>query len=997
MKKKLLSYILFIFLISSVTGYFNVVDATKKSSPAITLLSKDSSYPGEVITITGTNFGAETGYVILTGLEINPSTWSDTSITFTIPKDAATGFIYVKDSSDSISNKVEFSVLRDLDEGHLEPYNLEISNTGMLGAAFLVESDGEYLYGISGFETLSTYEICNNDEYRLCSRIYLPQRVGDLRLCNGYLFCSGDHGLLIYSCIDLQNGNSEITAAISGNHFLGVDVKEKNGESFNGIFVALCDYLPTIDTQELNMELYSFNNEILNKIGTFSRPALSTERQHAIAIDPNNPKVYISGGETLLGDDKYILEILIDNPTKPVLNHREETGGLLAFDMEAGNNILWTGVVNTGTELFRTYSLYPGTDHLTLDNIITGAFGLGRTTRVKILDDSTAVGSAWSGARPDVFLLNTYPSSSSPLASYSSLDWAFDVTGYTEITEEYDGKIIVADEWGGFLTYEYSLDELTITHKDDYHWVPASAMTENIHLTDDRVYISNRGAGIWSADRDDLSDETSWKYPEWDFTLEEPQPYPVSGLAIREDPIHGLLIAGLAHEKAMAWGVKIIGILYKESTNSIERLAISEEIDPPGLYSTGESVVWPEQDLVFMTTGSDGIRAYIVNPDEPSITLHKDCSSQGFGTDVFSTNNMAACMQYYNDGGVHKLVIGTIPGLLVSAPTLHVFTINYPEGVPDRNNPDRAIELILESSLQCAQYKTLNFLDITSSGNIAIATNQGIGLFHLSWIPELNNMSVNEAWNTIKIPIESYEPFWTNTWSATMKDVGFADENTIYCVKNPEGKNPGGIWRLTIDISEESMSHTSLANGYYPGVQCGMDYTQFLQGWANPDIVTIHHPYALAVDENGVYVTGWSGKVQKIVYTSDNEPPSTPKISGPQSGQVGKEYTYTASSTDPEGSDLEFIFDWGDGTDSGWQSSNSDSHIWNRQGNFNIRVKARDTEGAESGWGSLSVNMPKSRINNFQFFQYIFDILFNRFSLLKLLFKLNMYLINSVF
>jgi len=728
---------------------------------------------------------------------------------------------------------------------------------------------------------------------------------------------------------------------------------------------------------------YHFIDDELIKLGTYSRSALPTEWQHAIAIDPLYPKVYVSGGETLFGEDKYILEILIENPSEPVLNYREETGKLLAFDMDAGNNILWIGVMNTGTDFFRTYSLYPGTDHLTLDKIITGNYGLGRTTRVKIIDDTTTVGSAWSGARPDVFLLSTHPSSSSALASYNSLDWSFDVTGYSEATDDYDGKIIIADEWGGFLTYEYALDHPNITHQDDYHWLCISAMTENIHLTQDRVYISNRGAGVWSADRNDLSDESDWRYPEWDWTLDEPQPYPVSGLAIREDQDNGVLIAALGHEKAMAWGNEIYGILYQEATNHIKRLAISEGFDPPGLYSTGECVVWPEPDLVFMTTGSDGIRAYVVNPDEPSIRLHKDCISQGFGTDVFSINNMATCMQYYTDGLEHKLIIGTIPGLLVNAPTLHVFNINYPEGVPDRTHPDRAIELSLDTSLQCTQFKTVNYLDVTTSGLVAIATNQGLGLFHLSWISALNNMSVSDAWNAIKIPTDSYEPFWDDSWSAAMKDVAFVNDNTIYCVKNPEGEKPGGIWRLNIELNKDSLSHTSSANGFYPGVQCGMDYTQLLQGWENPDIVTIHHPYALAADENGVYITGWSGKVQEISYTSDNEPPTTPRITGPSSGKPGEEYTYTASSTDPEGSKLEYLFDWDDGTSSGWQTSASASHTWNAQGKYNIRVKARDAEGADSGWGTLKVNIPRNRNIQYPLLEKILEIIFDVFPFLE--------------
>ena len=985
MDKKILNSFIVIFFIISTTGINNLISNAQISSNSIISLSSDSAYPGELITINGNDFGSNPGYVVLTGLKIEPQTWSDNLITFFVPDDAMTGFIYVRDSSDTASNRVTFTVNRDLDDGQILPYNLEISDTGLLGAAFLVETDGEYIYGITGFETLSTFKIHDSEPYTLKSRIYLPQRVGDLKLCNGYLFCSGDHGLFVYKTSDLQQANPKITAGISGDHYLSVDAKMKTLDSIDNTIIALCSYQPSLDTQELNMVLYSFENEELGKLGTYTRSAVSTERQHAIVIDPVNPKVYVSGGETLLGDDKYILEISIDDPSTPVLNYKEDTGELLPFDMETIDGILWTGVVKTGTEIFRTYTLNPDSNHLILDKIITGSYNLGRTTRVKILNDKITIGCAWLGNRPDLFLFNTYPSTTTAIASYNSIDWAFDISGYAE--SDNDGKIIIADEWGGFLTYEYSTDPTpSISHELDYNWAPASAMTENIHLTDDRVYIANRGAGVWSADRYDLSDHTSWKFPDWEWTSEEPQPYPVSGLATREDPTHGLLIAALGHDKAMAWGTEIYGILYKETSTKIQRLAISDPIDPPGLYSSGECVVWPETDLVFLTTGSDGIRAYIVNPDAPSITIHNDCLSSGFATDVFSTANMASCMKYYTDGSTHKLIVGSIPGLLVSDPTIHIFNINYPEGIPDRNNPDRPIEITLESQLDCTQYKTVNYLDITSDGLIAIATSQGIGLFNIEWIPQLNELSINDAWNKIKIPTDSFEPYWDDTWSMQMKDVGLKDDNTLYCVKSPEGKNPGGIWKIDFEINEETLSHSSAANGYYPGVQCGMDYTQFLQGWANPDIVTIHHPYALAVDENGLYVTGWSGKLQRITESSENQPPSTPTITGPSSGIIGELYTYTANSIDPDGDHIQYYFDWGDGTNSDWQESSSASHSWNIVQTYNIRVKAKDENDAVSGWGSMSISIPKTKTNVFIFYQIlqkILEIFQNKNSILR--------------
>lgn len=943
------------------------------------------------------------------GLRVEATFWSDTSITVVIPSEAASGFLYIRDANNLGSNTVDFTVSRQLESGFFEPANLWIADTGLSGAAFLVETDGDYLYGVTGFETLSTYKINDEMPYELCSRIYLPQRVSDIRLHNGYLFCVGDHGLYVFQCSKLHQGITEMTAALAGGHFMGVDVREKPEPPINGVLVTLCDYLPAGEPPELRVMLYTFQDEELLHVGTFSRLARgiettetiavvssqqrsirSTERQHAIAIDPVHPKIYVSGFESLEGSNKYILELSIADPTQPILNHKEDTGSLLAFDMEARADILWVGIVNTGTELFRTYCLHPGSSPLVLDQIVTGAYGLGRTTRVKIIDDQRTVGSAWAGARPDVFLLSTFGSGSTPLASCSTIDWAFDVTGYPVVSEEIDGKIIVADEWAGFCTYEYKSNPNEIVHQSDYHWVPATAMTQNIHLTDTRVYIANRGAGVVSVDRSDLSDETKWKSVAWEWMLQDPQPYPVSGLAIREDPQQGVLIVGLGHEKAMNWGAKVYGILYKETAEDIVQLAMSEEVVPPGLFVRKEAVIWPEQDLVFMTTGSDGFRAYVVNPESPSIVLHQDCQSQGFGTDVFSTSNVACVMDYYYDGSILKLLIGSSPGLLVAAPSFHVFAVSFPQGVPDRNHPNRPISVVHESSLACTAWKTVDNLDVTGSGLVSLATTAGLALFRMSWISALNELPTSQAWAKILVPSQTYLPWWNPSWGAAISDVCFIDNQTLYCVKKPQQENAGGLWALSFQVDDSAYSHTSTARGYYPGVQCGMDYSQLLQGWTNPDIVTLHHPYALVADENGVFITGWSGKVQRISNSIENQPPDIPVITGETNGKIRTLYPYTFSTTDPENDLVSYFIDWGDQTTSGWigpsgsGQERSESHSWSKRGTYVIKIMAKDEQGSVSDWASLSVAMPCSyNLPSMLLFEWLFQQFPHRFPILR--------------
>jgi hypothetical protein len=99
--------------------------------------------------------------------------------------------------------------------------------------------------------------------------------------------------------------------------------------------------------------------------------------------------------------------------------------------------------------------------------------------------------------------------------------------------------------------------------------------------------------------------------------------------------------------------------------------------------------------------------------------------------------------------------------------------------------------------------------------------------------------------------------------------------------------------------------------------------------------------------------------ISYIYPESVNQPPNTPPApTGPDSGTPGTSYSFTATTTDPDGDQVAFKFDWGDGSESGWTSfvesrgSASMSHSWSNQGTFDVRARAKDTYGAESGWSS---------------------------------------------
>jgi hypothetical protein len=95
-----------------------------------------------------------------------------------------------------------------------------------------------------------------------------------------------------------------------------------------------------------------------------------------------------------------------------------------------------------------------------------------------------------------------------------------------------------------------------------------------------------------------------------------------------------------------------------------------------------------------------------------------------------------------------------------------------------------------------------------------------------------------------------------------------------------------------------------------------------------------------------------------------NQPPSTPIITGPSDGTIKVAINYTFSTIDPDGDQVHYLIDWGDGTNSGWigpyfsGEEITQAHIWSKKGDYTIKTKAKDNNGAESEWGELPVTMP---------------------------------------
>lgn len=91
--------------------------------------------------------------------------------------------------------------------------------------------------------------------------------------------------------------------------------------------------------------------------------------------------------------------------------------------------------------------------------------------------------------------------------------------------------------------------------------------------------------------------------------------------------------------------------------------------------------------------------------------------------------------------------------------------------------------------------------------------------------------------------------------------------------------------------------------------------------------------------------------------TVANQPPSKPIIlSAPTFGKPETQLDFSTVAIDPEGDDVYYMWDWGDGSYSNWLGpfgsgqTTEANHKWDETGEFEVKVKAKDSNDAESYW-----------------------------------------------
>ena len=101
------------------------------------------------------------------------------------------------------------------------------------------------------------------------------------------------------------------------------------------------------------------------------------------------------------------------------------------------------------------------------------------------------------------------------------------------------------------------------------------------------------------------------------------------------------------------------------------------------------------------------------------------------------------------------------------------------------------------------------------------------------------------------------------------------------------------------------------------------------------------------------FISDWAYFTIEIM----ERPPETPELDGPTFTFAGQPVTFSAVSEDMDDSNIQYMFDWGNGEDSYWIPKDGvpagetceASYTYDTAGTYNVRVKAKDDVG-ESDW-----------------------------------------------
>jgi glutaredoxin len=321
-----------------------------------------------------------------------------------------------------------------------------------------------------------------------------------------------------------------------------------------------------------------------------------------------------------------------------------------------------------------------------------------------------------------------------------------------------------------------------------------------------------------------------------------------------------------------------------------------------------------------------------------------------------------------------------------------------------------------------------NYVTLVCDKN-SVAYNYAKTHFNLYGYPTVwwdGGYKVNVGAGSVASAKSTYTSSITQCVARAVKDVDITLEVTwldgtemqVSCqVKNNEATAYAGTIRVYITEKESSMNWKDTSGALYTHAFLAFAFNQAISipaggTWSNSmnwvgsangfPTVTKQNTMVIAAVENDEWHQGYSyppstnpfdayyvDECVTVDFTADS-PPNTPLITGPATGKIKVALAYNVTTTDPDGDDVSYFIDWGDGSTSGWLGPYSSgdvitqSHTWSKKRDYTIKAKARDIYGNESNWGELTVTIPYSYTLPFtQLWIRVFERFPNVFLLLR--------------
>ena len=259
----------------------------------------------------------------------------------------------------------------------------------------------------------------------------------------------------------------------------------------------------------------------------------------------------------------------------------------------------------------------------------------------------------------------------------------------------------------------------------------------------------------------------------------------------------------------------------------------------------------------------------------------------------------------------------------------------------------------------------------------------------------IDNIIKSNGWSGIQIQFSNSNYITKNEISSNMYDgilageIADADGNTITGNNISYNSEQGirfGVYSNDNLVYHNNFIHNSAldygSNNWDNDYPAGGNYWTYYTGNDNDNDGIIDTPYDIPGGEN----------LDRYPFVEPLMPPDKPRRpSGIIVGETGKEYSYSTSTVDINGDQIQYGWDWdGDLRVDFWsdfyQSGDSCTvtHSWNEKGTYLIYVIAMDIRGIESDWSEpLVVSMPKVKNNSLGFFEKLSELFPNMFQLIQ--------------